>query len=238
MLDFYIKWLQGNWAEEVVNAFWNRVGPQFGVIAYRYGYSAGRIPKNLAEFIEILKERRQLEFGKRPDFLIFRRTSLSEDVSQLVRKPDSEIEETVRNAVLAVETEVSLWYVKQTKKQLNFTVKEEDVEPLIQWQKKFNIEIVVFQVFFDELHMALLSDILNFGKVEKNEMIRKKIYKYPKSSDTHLADITNVSLECKVETHNGRVVSFVIPSGGEFININSYTLRRLEEILRKKGEGA
>jgi len=233
-VDFYIKRSLGNWAEEIVNAFWSRVGPQFGVVAYRYGYSAGRIPKNLSEFKEILKERSQLEFGKRPNFLIFRR-ALSGDVFQLMRKPDSEIEETVRNAVLAVETEFSAWYAKRTRRRLSFTVKEEDVEPLMQWQKKFSIEIVVFQVFMDELHMALLSDILNFGKVEKNRRIHKNIYKYPVSSDTRLADITNVSLECKVEIDEGRIVPFIVPSGGEFANINPLALRRLEEILRKKG---
>jgi len=73
--DFYLKWSIGNWAENIVYDFCQKVlAQELDIYGYRYGYSAGRIPKNLVEFEEIQRERLELErYGKRPNFLLFDR---------------------------------------------------------------------------------------------------------------------------------------------------------------------
>ncbi|RLG37264.1 MAG: hypothetical protein DRN91_05925 [Candidatus Alkanophagales archaeon] len=237
-LDFYLKWSLGNWAEEITYKFCREeVAPKLGVHIYRYGYSAGRIPKSLVEFKEIQRERSRLEFGKRPNFLLFSQQFAQrhdEELSRLMRKPDSEVEDLVRGAVLAIEVEQSMWSVKRATTSLSFTVKEEDVQPLKAWVHRFEVPIVVFQVFVDELHASPLEEILNKGKLDYDPTIKKKVYFLEVSPQTRLADIKNVGFYAKVEfDEKGRLVPFVMLEGGTFTNMNTDAIRKLAEFFKK-----
>jgi len=90
-------------ASSVLDAEKEILSKELNVQAYRYGYSAGRIPESLKEFEEIQEERRRLEsFGKRPNFLLFDADfarAKDQELSQLMRRPDEEVKDLVREAV-------------------------------------------------------------------------------------------------------------------------------------------
>jgi hypothetical protein len=243
-LDYYIKWSLSNWAEETAFKFCQEVlANEFHVRAYRYGYSAGRIPENLVEFEEILNEKAQLEsYGKRPNLLLFDEDDAKkheQELAHLMKRPDDEIEKLVKIAVLGLEVELSLWSMKrvvQAGKSLSFTVKVEDVQPLGSWQEKYKIPIVVLQVFLDELHACPLDKIINEGTVRKDRKTRKLTHFFPVSAQTRLTDIEGVYFDAKVEfTNDGALVPFVTLKGGRFINISNENLRMFEIYgLRRK----
>lgn len=167
-----MKWSAGNWAELVALRFCREVlSKRLEVTAFRYGYSSGRIARNLKEFREIEREKEELEkFGKRPNLLLYDQRFAEEhrrELEELVRRPDEEVAQLVGSALAAAEVEMSLWSVKRAKK-LSFTVKEEDVSPLKSWRKRFGIPVLVFQVFIDELHFAPLDTILSKGESRKD----------------------------------------------------------------------
>jgi hypothetical protein len=82
------------------------------------GYSAGRILGNLAEFEEILNEKAQLgSYGKRPNLLLIDKDDakkLEQKLARLMKRPDNEIEELVKIAVLGLEVELSAWSMKRS----------------------------------------------------------------------------------------------------------------------------
>jgi hypothetical protein len=238
-LDFYVKWSVGNWAELVALRFCREVlSERLGVTAFRYGYSSGRIVRNLKEFEEVERERRKLEkFGKRPNLLLYDRRFAEErrsELEELVRKPDDEVTQLVGSTLAAAEVEMSLWSVKRARKKLSFTVKQEDVAPLERWRNRFRIPIIVFQVFMDELHFAPLDTILREGKLREDRTTKKLTYWYPIMREkSRLADIEDVEVEARLEfDEKGRLVVFPIISGGRFTNVNEDAIRRLGEMLK------
>lgn len=237
--DFYLKWSIGNWAENVVYGLCKEMlAREMGLQVYRYGYSAGAVPKNLAEFEKIQKEKKELEkFGKRPDLLLFDKRFAEEhheDLLQLMKRPDEEVEDLVRKALLALEVEHSMWSVKQAIPRLSFTVKKEDVQPLNEWQQKYKVKIAVFQVFLDEVHFSFLDEITHKGKLRKDAKTKKFTYFFPISPQTRLADIVEVSLYAKVEfDEKGRLVPFIMLSGGKLINLNMDVVEKIMLSLKR-----
>ncbi len=225
----------GYWAEEITYKFGEEVlNPSFNLRVYRYGYSAGRIPESLDEFEEILKERERLEYGKRPDFLIFKGEFADENhsvLSQLTRKPEDEIAPLVEEALAAIEVEQSAWSAKRARKAgttLSFTVKEEDLPRLREWAKEYDKKIIVFQVFLDELHGAFLDEVIRKGRKRQDSTTKKETYFLSVSEETRLADIENVSIEARAWfTEKGKLVPFVAFKGGYFRNVNKEALERL-----------
>jgi hypothetical protein len=239
-LDFYLRWSIGNWAEEMAYKFCQEIiARELNVRVYRYGYSAGRIPKNMQEFEEILREKEELEKGrKRPNLLLFSSElakAKEQELLQLMRKPDQEVKDLVKEALLGLEVEHSVWSVKRAKKSLSFTVKEEDVKPLRDWQRDYGIPIVVLQVFLDELHACTLDEVIS-GKEPRIDSITKKLtYFHPISQRTRLADIEGVKFEAKVEfDENGKLIPFISLVGGEFTNINLGRVRELRKYFKSK----
>ena len=237
--DFYLKWSVGNWAEEIVYSFCQTVlAQELNVFAYRYGYSAGRVPQSLAEFEEIQQERDRLEkYGKRPNFLLFCQHFAKrhhQELSQLMYKPDEEIENLVKKAVLALEVEQSIWSVKRAIVPLSFTVKEEDVSPLREWLQKFRIPIVVFQVFVDEIYISLLEEIVSKGKLRRDPTTGKPTYFLQVSPQMRLTDIGDVYFDAKVEfDEKGKLIPFVMLKGGTFTNINPKVIHEIATAFKK-----
>jgi len=239
-LDFYIKWSFGNWAEEITYKVCQEVlARELNIQVYRYGYSAGRIPKNLKEFEEIMREKNELErLGKRPNFLLFDldfARAKERELSQIMRKPDEEIGDLVKEAVLGLEVEQSMWFVKRAKGPLSFTVKEEDVVRLRSWQERFGVPIVIFQVFLDEVHACPLDEVISGKKPRRDPETKKLTYFHPISKWTRLADIEGVNFEAKVEVdERGKLVPFVMLVGGELTNVNLEGVQRLRARFRRK----
>ena len=233
--DFYVKWSVGNWAEEITYRFGKEVlASRLELDVFRYGYSAGRIPESLEEFEKILEEREKLEYGKRPNFLIFREdfaSMNSSELSTLMRRPEKEVEHLVREAVAAIEVEQSMWCAKkarQAKKKLSFTVKEEDLPGLYEWKEKYHKKIIIFQIFLDELHGTLLEDVISKGNKRKERKTHKVTYYFPISEDTRLADIEKVEIETKAWfTKEGQLIPFVVFKGGMIINENDHAIKKL-----------
>lgn len=187
----------------------------------------------LAEFKEILQERFELEkYGKRPNFLLFSRQFAEKHdskLSQLMYRPDEEVEYLVNKAVLALEVEQSAWSVKRAERanlRLSFTVKEEDLQPLNEWLRKFEVPIGIFQVFVDELHASPLEKIVNKGKLRRDPTTKKPTYFFTISPQTRLTDIANIYFDAKVEfDEKGKLVPFVMLKGGTFTNVNTEAIR-------------
>lgn len=236
--NFYLKWSMGNWAEEIVYSFCQTVlARELGVYAYRYGYSAGRIPEGPSELEEILQERSELErYGKRPNFLLFSQQfakQRDQELSRLMRRPDEEVGDLVKEAVLALEVEHSIWSVKRATVRLSFTVKKEDVLPLNKWLQKFGVPIVVLQVFMDELHALPLEEIVGKGKLRRDPTTKKLTYFLQVSPRTRLADIENVYFDVKVEfDEKGKLIPFVMLRGGNLTNVDIEAIRRLATALK------
>ena len=234
-LDFYIRWSMGNWAEEMTFKFGKDVlDPLFKLRVYRYGYSAGRIPGSLSEFEEILEEREKLEYGKRPNFLVFERGFADRNksaLSQLMRRPENKVEYLVKGALVAIEVEQSMWSAKRARqagKSLSFTVKEEDLPGLYEWMDKYSKEIIIFQIFLDELHGTFLSEVIEKGRKRKDPTTKKETYFLQVSEETRLADIKDMNIEAKAWfTEKGKLVPFVAFKGGSFDNINEEALEKL-----------
>jgi hypothetical protein len=237
-LDFYLKWSIGNWAEEAAYRFCGEVlARELNVRAYRYGYSAGRVPESLAEFEEILEERVRLEeYGKRPNFLLFDAefARLHErELSQLMRRADEEVGGLVEKAVLGLEVEHSAWSVKRARRALSFTVKEEDVQPLKGWQERFRVPVVVLQAFLDELHARPLEEVVREGRRRRDHSTKKMTYFLPTSAQTRLADIEGVYFDARVEFDGkGKLIPFVTLKGGFFTNVSVENVRKLGAYVR------
>lgn len=187
--DFLMRWSQGVWSERRVIEAVNQT-PDFYAIPYG---PSGTAPKDDVRAFELYFERlEKAGFGniKRPDILIFS----SKDkgfvdnfikkvggVGELQFNPESELQELIKKAIVAIECENSLWVAEKMpdygsklvpQKRLNgklglkksavlptVIVKEEDRKPLSLWQKQNNLSIHVWHVFFDRAYGIALNEI-------------------------------------------------------------------------------
>jgi len=188
-IDFLINWSMGSWSEDRVLEAINDTGRY---IAVRYGIS--RVgPFSFEEYAKYYQRLRQRVYlhGKRPDLIVFDlntyqklKQELGSIVDNLMDVPDNEADTVVKEALFGVEVEVSKWHVgkmleyqeKQGKRRRKssimgptFTIKEEDIKPLIRWVTDFNKEIVVVQTFYDRAYAITFSDVRNL--IERKESI-------------------------------------------------------------------
>jgi len=173
--DFLINWSLGFWSEERVLEAVNSLGH---FIAFRYGVS--RVgPFTFEEFRKYYERLKQAYLhGKRPDLIVFDLNlynQLSECEKQVLKKlvdlSNAEADPVIEKALFGVEVEFSKWHVgkmlqyRQQKAQTElgptFTIKQEDLEPLIKWARHFKKEIVVVQVFYDRAYITPFSQALS-----------------------------------------------------------------------------
>ena len=188
--DFEARWSEGAWAElkvvEALNAHHALVAAQFG-ITDGTAFSSSRDMEARA-----LPE--QDKHGKRPDVLIFRPGSLQPDevrtVGQLLTQEDTAAEPLARKAILAIECEFSPYNyghrLTQYGTELSFTIKDEDLAPLRQWQEYFGVPLGIAQIYLDSayfLSFKTLTDGIATGAIRQQieRTYRKPVY-YPKMS--------------------------------------------------------
>jgi len=178
--DFLMRWSQGVWSEHRLIEAVNESKKYFAI---PYGPS-GTAPSDDVRAFELYFERLE-EAGlgdiKRPDILIFKKSDEAEinnfiksmgGLQELPFIVEENLKTLLEKAVIAVESENSLWkskkmpdYNTELKPQRRLAgklglkkaavlptiiIKEEDREPLKRWQTKNNIKIHVWHVFYDQ----------------------------------------------------------------------------------------
>ena len=188
--DFEARWTEGAWAElkllESINDVPALVAVQFGITdGTAFWSQADMDARNLPD---------QSQHGKRPDILVFQRDDFTNsevaELNELVLKSDNEAEELARRAVMAIESEFSPYAYKHRlehyEKELSFTIKDEDLKPLVAWHDHFGVPLGIAQVYFDSayfLSFGILLDGIKSGTIKRQieRAYNKPVY-YPKMS--------------------------------------------------------
>ena len=122
----------------------------------------------------------QNRHGKRPDILVFRKADLSDNslksVNELLFQSDEDAEPLARSAILAIESEFSPYAynhrLAEYGKELSFTIKDEDLAPLVKWQEHFEVPLGIVQCYLDSTYFLPFATLIA-GIADKS--IRKKI---------------------------------------------------------------
>jgi len=182
--DFLMRWSQGVWSEQrLIEA----VEATQSFFAIPYGPS-GTAPTGDVRAFELYFERLEaagLGRIKRPDLLVFpvpARSAVQQRVAEMggrselpfTPEDDGRIQAILREAVLAVECENSLWRARsmpafnaplkpqhrlggklglpKTAVLPTIIIKEEDRQPLRLWQERHGVPIHIWHVFFDRAY--------------------------------------------------------------------------------------
>lgn len=224
--DFLISWSRGAWAEEKVCDAINATG---FLRATPYGESRGdpMTYDQMKEFWAAYQDR-QGTYGKRPDLLVFSADSLTDDevasLPELIDMDDAAAGPVVSKAVAAIEVETSVWrvykYQAATGKELSFTVKDEDLEPLNTWIAAHKTALYVAQVFHDSAWIVPFETILariadGSVKAQKPYRTGKDTYSVPLSQGMEMGSLQEPTVEGKLlEEDSGRVTPYIDYKGG------------------------
>ncbi|PIP78004.1 MAG: type II restriction endonuclease [Ignavibacteria bacterium CG22_combo_CG10-13_8_21_14_all_37_15] len=177
--DFLMRWSQGVWSEKRLTDAINKTN-EFYAIAYG---PSGTAPTDDVRAFELYFERLEaagLGKIKRPDLLVFKIADKPfvdkfligiGGVEELPFIKETELQELIQKAIIAVECENSLWVAekmpaynlpmkpqKRLGGKLGFSksavlptviIKEEDRVPLSKWQRENKIPLHIWHVFFD-----------------------------------------------------------------------------------------
>lgn len=216
--DFLMRWSQGEWSESrIVDA----VNDTREFYALPYGPSS-TAPDDDVRAYELYFERLEkagLKDMKRPDILVFpkkKQHDISEIIAQLggleelpfTSEDDERIKTLLSKAIIAVESENSLWKAGQMpnyKDELRpmrrlggkpglpkgavlptITIKEEDRVPLRTWQEQRGVKIHVWQVFYDlafGISLDRSDEVIREGLIQA----REQTYQAPGGATTKKA---------------------------------------------------
>ena len=239
--NFRGKWSLGSWAEQKIISAINN-SDSFSAMPYgKSGVSSAKNLQERQEYWNLHKERES--FGKRPDVLVFERSvyeNLSSKYSSILDNlsdnVESDIQEIVERSLLAIESEASIWQGEKMKhfgrnwsektgnlKPLSevkswtaptVIVKDEDLQPLVDWQNYYQKPIYIVHLFYD---MALM---LNFSKLREyisDGTIKGEIFDYGKASKTIYKTFYGLADEFGKFTELAKIIPFVSQTnGGKF----------------------
>jgi hypothetical protein len=236
---------QGRWAEDKAI---QTINNHPSLRAIRYGQS--RISfVGKEQFLEYwLKLHEQVQtYGKRPDVLIFRKEDDLNCPDDISERDEEEVMKIVEKAIAGLECRSSTWILEKyrkargiLKKDLNFTVKEEDLEVLNRWRKTYNGKKVYYvQLFFDSSFALLLDRIMHLlqhGAKGKDYALKidrktgKNTYFVPVSKGIIFADCLEMpTLDCETLIDEiGQVMAIRTPKGGKYVLSEEF----VHEILR------
>lgn len=239
--NFKGKWSLGSWAEQKIISAINNSDSLRAVPYGKSGVSSAKNLQEKREYWNLHKERES--FGKRPDVLVFEKIIyedlLSKYSSLLNHLPDnmeSDIQEIVECALLAIESEASIWQGEKMKhfgrnwfektgnlKPLSevkswtaptVIVKDEDLQPLVDWQNYYRKPIYIVHLFYD---MALM---LNFSKLREyisDGTVKGEIFDYGKASKTIYKTFYGLADEFGKFMELAEIIPFVSQTnGGKF----------------------
>jgi hypothetical protein len=159
--DFLLNQLRGQWAEDVAMSV-----PIPGYHLVRFGPSSAAMPGE-QDHDAIVRAFRQIVLteGKRPDLLAFatdtwdvmteaEQAAVTEWPSRPLRAGEPEL---VSAAACGIEVKNSTWAYKVRRdsgntKPLSITVKDEEIESILGWERETGLPMIFFQVLFDELY--------------------------------------------------------------------------------------
>ncbi len=241
--NFKGKWSLGSWAEQKIISAIND-SEHFRAVPYgKSGVSTAKNREEIRDYWNLHKERES--FGKRPDVLVFEKTIYDELINDknttelfenLPGNLESDIEEIVNSATLAIESEASIWQGEKMKhfgrnwaektgalKPLNevkawtaptVIVKDEDLQPLVDWQDYYQKPIYIVHLFYD---IALM---LNFSKLREyiaEGTVKGEVFDYGKASKTIYKTFYGLASEFGKFTELAEIIPFVSQtSGGKF----------------------
>jgi hypothetical protein len=188
--DFQARWTEGYWAETrilaALNAHPSLLAVQFGITDGTAFWSAREMAARQLP--------NQTRHGKRPDILVFRKSDLSllerAAAKKLLLKDDQHAEPLARRAILAIESEFSPYAYKhrlaEYGAELSFTIKDEDLQPLRKWQRRFGVPLGIVQCYLDSSYFLPFKTLLNgirSGSIRKQieRSYNKPVY-YPRMS--------------------------------------------------------
>jgi hypothetical protein len=226
--DFLARWSQGSWAESKVIEM---IGSS-GYVAVPYGPSRGDpIERDFSGWTKFFEEyQRRLETqGKRPDLLVFERnaTRSSDAIYRLQDMDDRSSSQIVSTCIIALEVETSLWKAKKallSGTELSFTIKEEDMERLTQWQTTYKKPLLIVQVFYDSAYAISYDKIkesIAHGETKRAKKDRKTgklTYKTPLSFGVEFALLVEPPRvdSTVLESEKGMVMAYASFKGGRF----------------------
>jgi hypothetical protein len=220
---------QGQWAEEKVREAIN-VHPLLTGI--KYGQSRWLFSSK-DEFKAYWKKLHEqiMKYGKRPDTLIFKKGEVSEDLD-LSERDEEDIMDIVAKSIAGLECRSSTWilekYRKSTGRDLNFTIKNEDLDVIKKWMTTYkNKRVYYVQLFFNgsfAISFDEIMKILNTGKkgydyiVKKESKTGKLTYKIPVSKGVKFAECVEMpTLGSKTLIDEiGQVMAIRTPEGGKY----------------------
>ncbi len=239
--NFKGKWSLGSWAEQKIISAIN-VSDSLRAVSYgKSGVSSARNLQERQEYWNLHKERES--FGKRPDVLVFEKSvfetltsKYSSTLDNLPNNLENDIQEIVESSLLAIESEASIWQGEKMKhfgrnwsdktgnlKPLSevkswtaptVIVKDEDLQPLIDWQTYYQKPIYIVHLFYD---MALM---LNFSKLREyisDGTVKGEIFDYGKASKTIYKTFYGLAQEFGKFTELAEIIPFVSQTnGGKF----------------------
>ena len=239
--NFKGKWSLGSWAEQKIISAINNSDSLRAVSYGKSGVSSARNLQERKDYWNLHKERES--FGKRPDILVFERSvfeNLSSKYSTFLNNlPDnleSDVQEIVESSLLAIESEASIWQgekmkhygrnwsektgnLKPLREVKSWTaptviVKDEDLQPLVDWQNYYQKPIYIVHLFYD---MALM---LNFSKLREyiaEGTVKGEIFDYGKASKTIYKTFYGLATEFGKFTELAEIIPFVSQTnGGKF----------------------
>ena len=187
-----------------------------------------------------------------------------------ISEDDGRIQKLLKSAIIAVECENSLWRgakmpdfqtplrpqrrlagklgLKKGAVLPNIIIKEEDREPLREWQRQRGVPLHVWHVFFDRaygLAFDRAEQLISEGLTEPTVQVfqapggattKKAIYKhyYHYGYPLGLSTAEPQLLPAVVEDKNGHILPYVTFSGGK-LDLSTESLAQIEEVQKSRG---
>jgi len=271
--DFLMRWSQGRWAEDIVVRAINATN-EFHAVPYGPSSVAPSDPKEMELYFERLDragavgKRPDLLILPRPRYEAIQGQLEAIGTANIAFTPEESLAFLYSKALIAVEVENSLWVASQmpdygkgkplaslghpeligfakAKKAPTIIIKDEDLEPLQQWEACWGITIFIFHVFYDQAYYIPLQRarwLIEEGIIAPT----KQTFYAPSGATTHkyiykiwytLAHplgtmIKEPEMAAKfVQDPNGHILPYVHFFGGE-IALSSEILSELRSRLR------
>jgi hypothetical protein len=241
--NFKGKWSLGSWAEQkIINAI--NASENFRAVSYgKSGVSTAKTKEEVRDYWNLHKERESfgkrpdvLVFEKSIFDELINDEKKAELLKDLAGNLEGDVEEIVNASLLGIESEASIWQGEKMKhfgrnwaektgglKPLNevktwtaptVIVKDEDLQPLIDWQNYYQKPIYIVHLFYD---MALM---LNFSKLRQyiaEGTVKGEIFDYGKASKTIYKTFYGLATEFGKFTELAEIIPFVSQTnGGKF----------------------
>ncbi|MBI2871567.1 MAG: AccI family restriction endonuclease [Chloroflexi bacterium] len=256
--DFLMRWSQGVWSEERIIQAVNESNEYFALAYGPSSVAPDDNPREFELYFERLeraglgrlKRPDLLIFQKADQPIVDKKLSEVGGLKELPFTPEDEMEILLSRAILAVECENSLWRASQMpgfgssltpQKRLGglpglkktavvptVIIKEEDRVPLLEWERRWNVDLHVWHVFYDMafgLSFMQAEELIDSRRIEPTDQTfqapggattRKVIYKFY----YHYAYPVGTAVEepklvpAQITDNNGHILPYVRFEGG------------------------